>query len=215
MDRDTIWRHVHAERAALAETLASLDPDLWHHDTLCTGWTVHDLAAHVIAHPQIRPRHLPLMIARNLGHGYNTMIYREVKRLGAGESREKILADFARYDGSRRHAPGTTCKEALIDVLVHTQDIVRPLGLRHDMPPDAAAVAGRRALTHSRLMGWTSARGLELRATDVAWTHGEGPTLTGPMQELLMLVCGRQPDLELLGGDGRELLATRARRTSR
>lgn len=211
MERDEIWRHIHAERAALARILSTLRPDLWQHPTLCDGWTVHDVAAHVIAHPQIRARHLPMMIGRNLGRGYNTMIYREVKRLGARESREKILADFERYDGSRRHVLGTTAKEALIDVLVHSQDILRPLGLRHDMPPDAAVVAAERALTHSRLMGWTRARGLRLRATDVDWTSGAGPTtVAGPAQELLMLICGRRPDLGLLSGDGVELVASGA-----
>jgi uncharacterized protein (TIGR03083 family) len=209
MQKPDLWQHIHTERSALAEVLADLDPLLWQHDTLCDGWSVHDIAAHVIAHPQIRPQHLPLMLARNLGRGYNAMIYREVKRLGARETREKVLDDFERFHGSRRHVPGTTAKEALIDVLVHTQDIVRPLGLRHQMPPDAALVAGRRALTQSLLMGWKSARGLRLVATDIDWTHGEGPTVAGPMQELLMLICGRAPDAALLTGDGRELLRSR------
>jgi uncharacterized protein (TIGR03083 family) len=206
MRKPELWRHIHAERRALAETLAGLDPHQWQQDTLCSGWTVHDVAAHVIAHPQIRAQDLPMMVVRNLGRGYNTMIYREVKRRGARETRETILADFARYDGSRRHVPGTTAREALIDVLVHTQDILRPLGLRHEMPPDAALVAGRRALSESFLMGWKHARGLRLVATDVDWSHGTGPTVAGPMQELLMLICGRAPDVALLEGDGLDLL---------
>lgn len=200
MERDELWRHIHAERRALAEVLGTLDDTQWSHESLCVGWTVHDVAAHVIAHPQIRARHLAGMAARNPGRGYNAMLYREVKRLGARETRESILADFERYDGSRRHVPVVTATEALIDVLVHTQDILRPLGLAHEMPPVAAAVAGDRARFLARLMGWRAAREVRLVATDTDWVRGDGPTVRGPMQELLMLCTGRTPDRRLVTG---------------
>ena len=75
------------------------------------------------------------VFARNLGRGYNTMIFREIKRLGERETTEQILADYETYATSRRKVPTTTTVEPLIDALVHHQDIVRPLGLRHDMDP--------------------------------------------------------------------------------
>ncbi len=48
MDRDTLWGHTHHERIALAATLRTLTPEQWEHDSLCEGWTVKDVAAHVI-----------------------------------------------------------------------------------------------------------------------------------------------------------------------
>ena len=101
MDHEHLWQHIHAERASLAANLAGLDDDQWAHDTLCPGWTVKDVAAHVISTPQIGWRQMPAMAARNFGRGYNTMIYREVKRLGARETPESILADFERFAGER------------------------------------------------------------------------------------------------------------------
>ena len=85
MEKSEIWRHVHAERAALAATLAELPAADWERESLCTGWTVHDVAAHVISTPQTGWSAVAAMSARNLGRGYNTMIYREVKRRAARE----------------------------------------------------------------------------------------------------------------------------------
>ncbi|GAA3685868.1 maleylpyruvate isomerase family mycothiol-dependent enzyme [Nocardioides ginsengisoli] len=203
MDRATIWAHIHAERAALAATLADLDEADWAHDTLCPGWSVHDVAAHVISTPQIGWRQLPGMLARNLGRGYNTMIFREVKRLGAQETRASILADFERYATSTHHVPTTTSVEPLIDALLHHQDIVRPLGRQRTMAPAAAVVAADRVRRLAPLMGTGRlVRGVRMVATDVDWERGRGPTVTGPIQELLMLASGRRPDPALVSGDG-------------
>jgi len=214
MDHDTVWKHIHAERAALATTLATLSPEQWAHESLCAGWTVKDVAAHVISNPQLGMGEVSKLFARNLGRSYNAMIFREVKRLGEQQSTEQILADFATYADSRKHVATTTVIEPLIDSLVHHQDIVRPLGLTHEMAPDAAAVAADRCRTLSLLMGSRRVvKGVRMVATDIDWTRGRGPTVEGPMQELLMLCAGRAGDPSMLSGDGLELLR-RARQTS-
>ena len=79
----------------------------------------------------------------------------------------------------------------------------RPLGRQRAMDPEAAAVAGDRVRRLAFLMGSGKlVRGVRMVATDVDWDRGKGPTVTGPMQELLMLASGRAPDLSLLSGDG-------------
>ncbi len=40
---------------------------------------------------------MPGMALRNLGRGYNSMIFREVRRLGRTRSCEQILTDYATY----------------------------------------------------------------------------------------------------------------------
>lgn len=206
MDPDTVWNHIHAERRALAEQLAGLEAEQWLHDTLCPGWTVKDIAAHVIANPQVRWHHIGGMFARNIGRSYNAMIAREVVRWGRTQTPASVLADFETYADSVRHVPITTRIEPLLDALVHTQDILRPLGLRHDMSPEAAAVAADRARLHARLMGWGASRKVRMVATDVNWTRGTGPDVRAPMQELLMLATGRAPDPSLTSGEGLALL---------
>ena len=99
--------------------------------------------------------------------------------------------------------------EPLIDSLVHHQDIVRPLGLVHEMAPQAAAVAADRCRLLSGLMGSRAlVRRVRLVATDLDWARGRGPTVRGPMQELLMLCAGRTTAAVGLTGDGCRLLGT-------
>ena len=166
------------------------------HDSLCEGWTVKDVAAHVISTPQMGFGRTMGIFARNLGRGYNTMIFRETKRLAERQTTEQILADYETYATSRHKVATTTTIEPLIDALVHHQDIVRPLGLRHDMDPTAAAVAADRVRLLAPLMGTRRVvKSVRMVATDVDWARGRGPVVEGPMQELLMLCAGREADL--------------------
>lgn len=193
MDRDALWGHIHHERTALAITLRTLTPEQWQHPSLCEGWTIKDVAAHVISTPQMGFRRTMGLFARNLGRGYNTMIFRETKRMSEAQSTDEILAAFETYATSRRKVATTTTVEPLIDALVHHQDIVRPLGLRHDMDPAAAAVAADRLRLLAPLMGTRQViRGVHMVATDVDWDRGKGRLVEASMQELLML-CGGRP----------------------
>lgn len=205
MDATTMWSHIHRERRALAEALAGLPAASWQRDSLCPGWTILDVAAHVIANPQLTWGDIGRMAARNLGRSYNRMVLRSTLEWAAGQTPQRVLADFEKYDGSLRHVPVTTRVEPMLDVLVHTQDILRPLGLRHEMPVDAAMVAADRARLHATMMGWRTGR-VRLVATDANWSRGRGPEVRGPMQELLLVCTGRTRVTTDLSGDGVALL---------
>jgi uncharacterized protein (TIGR03083 family) len=191
MDKDTVWAHIHAERRALAGHLATLDADQWEHDSLCAGWTVRDVAAHLISTPQTGWREIVRMTPLFL-KGYNRAIYEITKELGKA-SPESILEQYDRFDGSRHHVPVTTHVEPLIDALVHTQDVLRPLGIDHEMPVEAAAFAADRAYRGAVFFGTAGRlRPLRLVATDTGWVRGRGDRVVeAPMQELLMFVTGR------------------------
>ncbi|WP_449064352.1 maleylpyruvate isomerase N-terminal domain-containing protein [Planomonospora algeriensis] len=45
MDTGTAMTWLTAERLDLTDFLGGLDPDEWQADSLCPGWTVHDVAA--------------------------------------------------------------------------------------------------------------------------------------------------------------------------
>lgn len=205
MDTPAVWQHIHQERRALASLLTGLPDEAWQRDTLCPGWSVLDVAAHVISNPQINWGDIVRMARRHLGRGYNAMVFHAVKEWSADQSPERVLGDFEKYDGVQRHVPVTTTIEPLLDVLVHTQDILRPLGLTHEMPVEAAAVAANRALLTGRMLGWRTGA-VRLVATDIAWARGRGPTVSGPMQELLLVCSGRARVAQELAGDGVALL---------
>ena len=50
-----VWELVHAERAALAADLEGLTDEQWRTASLCDGWSVHDVAAHLVANALATP----------------------------------------------------------------------------------------------------------------------------------------------------------------
>lgn len=208
MDREQLWDTIVGERLALAAELRTLSEQDWATPSLCAGWTVKDVAAHVISAPQLTWRETVKVLPGVVRHGYNGMILRDGRRRGAVPTAE-LLGDYERWATVRRGPATVTDVEPLIDILVHSQDILRPLGRRHAMPVEAVPVAGRRARLLAGLLGATSVRRLRLVATDVDWAIGpeRGARVEGPAEELLMLLCGRPADRPRLSGAGVERLA--------
>lgn len=202
MDREQVWDHTIAARQSLAATLATLTAEEWDHPSLCDGWRVRDVAAHVVMGPQLTWRR-SVVVLPHLWRGYNGM-NAHLGRLWGSRPVAEILAQYERYAGLRRGPAMVGHVEPLIDALVHTQDIVRPLGRTTPIPPEPAAVAATRARTLAPLLGpaTRAARRLRLVATDCEWTVGDGPVVEGPAGELLMLATGRTPDWTLLRGAG-------------
>jgi uncharacterized protein (TIGR03083 family) len=194
METEQIWRYVDAERAALAELLSGLTEAEWATPSVCPGWTVRDVAAHVISSPQARV--LPVMAGLVRARGdFNRFMFEEARRLGARYSGAEIVAQYRQLEGSRRHPPGTTPADPLLDVLIHTQDIAIPLGREHAMPVEAARVAADRIWGKSfPFRARQRLAGFRLVATDVDWIVGEGDEIRGPVGSLLLLVSGRKPD---------------------
>ena len=178
MDRESVWDVVVAERRALLGQLRDLDADEWDHPSLCEGWRVRDVAAHVISAPQLRwARDAAAM--RGLWRGYNGMILHDGLRRGAAPVAE-ILAQYDTWAGVRRGPVTVTHVEPLVDVLVHTQDILRPLGRRPTTAPEAAVVAADRCRLLAPLTGSTRVvRHTTMRATDVAWERGAARSSRG------------------------------------
>lgn len=188
MDSDAVWRHIDTERSWLADLLESLPEDAWERPSLCAGWRVRDVAAHLtFAHARVRNLIVPAVRA---GFRIDTLV-RDTALLSP-LTHEQIVATLRSFVGSRRRVVFITDLEPLIDILVHTQDICLPLGIDHPMPPDAAAAAADRVLsTPWPLRRWTFAGGVRLVATDTDWAHGSGPERRAPMGAHLLALTGR------------------------
>jgi uncharacterized protein (TIGR03083 family) len=208
VEKAAVWQTIHAERAALADLLETLADDEWEHESLCAGWRVRHVAAHIISSPQASLRSMAVEMLRARGN-FNRCIHEQALRAGARPV-DQIVADYRRYAGSRRHPPGTVTLDPLLDILVHTQDIVIPLGRVHAMPPAAAAAAANR-VWRVPFPFWARRRfrGFRFAATDVPWCAGRGLTVEGPMEALLLLVTGRTAGLHRLTGEGAPVLARR------
>jgi uncharacterized protein (TIGR03083 family) len=215
MDRDEKWTVIAGQRRAFAELLAGLDEHEWERPSLCTEWRVKDVAAHLALTPQ-SPGVLRILALGLRARGDFDAINRDLAVAHADRPPAQLLAELRGLADSRRKPAITTLDNLLFDTLVHIQDVAVPLGLTVSMPLDAAREGARRVWR----MGWPfwarrRLRGVQLTATDVAWTAGEGAAIRGPVQALLLLLTGRtDAALPHLTGPGVERLAglTRGRR---
>jgi uncharacterized protein (TIGR03083 family) len=204
MDLDDVWRSIDSERLSLADLLDDLSPAEWETPSLCTGWLVRDVAAHLTqAHMGYRDALVAAVRARG---SFDRMIRDEALRIGPLPP-EECSRRIRAMVGSRRRAPMVSPIEPLLDVLVHGQDIAVPLGRERPVPPVPAAAAAQRAWD----MGFPfRARkrlaGLRLRATDGDLVLGEGAPVEGTTGDLLLLVTGRTATVHRLSGEGVERL---------
>lgn len=208
-DLDLIWSEMDDQRQRTAAMLEGLTDEQWDHPSLCEGWTVR----HVAAHLTLQRQHLPDVIRFMAVHpsllgalSLNRMIDRTA-RLQAALPTDEIIARIRAGIGSRRRNTFIAPAGSLSDTLVHAQDMALPLGVDLEMRP----VAARIAVDHifATRHGWTGSvfrqlplDGYRLAATDVDWEVGSGPEITGPAAALLLLVTGRHAGLALLEGDG-------------
>jgi uncharacterized protein (TIGR03083 family) len=210
MHPDQVWQTIDWQRRSLADLLGELSDEEWRRPSLCTGWTVRDVAAHLTLQ-QLGLRDVIAMMAQWRGSLDRTIQYVACRRAAALPT-EQIIAEIRDMIGSRRHSTGVTCLETLTDILVHAQDIAIPLGRRHDMPPEAASAAASRVLSMRWPPPLPSARkvaGFRLTATDTSWFTGEGLQVQGPMSAILLACTGRLAALPQLTGPGTAALTAR------
>jgi uncharacterized protein (TIGR03083 family) len=206
-DSAKTWQLIHTERAALADTLATLTPEQWATPSLCGGWTVKQLAAHVMAGAEQTPAHFLTGMLVN-GFRFNAMMQRDVRGLGALDTRE--IVDRIRRRTTTTNRPPAPVLAMLGEVVVHGEDIRRPLGLAGTVSAPATVACLEMYRTASFPVGGRKRiRGLRLVATDVDWTSGDGPEVRGPGLPLVLAMTGRPAGLDALGGAGLPVLQER------
>ncbi|MEV6213163.1 maleylpyruvate isomerase family mycothiol-dependent enzyme [Nocardia sp. NPDC051833] len=190
----------HTERAALADDLALLDDDQWARPSLCGDWTVEQVVAHLTAAASIgRLRWL----ASVLGARFDFDLH-NARRLAEhrGATPAETLARFRAVVTSTTAASGHTAAW-LGEVVVHGQDIRRPLGLSTTPSTAAAtAVADFYASRDFTVPSKTTIAGLRLEATDGPFATGTGPLVSGPTIALVMVMAGRATGADALAGPG-------------
>ncbi|MCD2187248.1 maleylpyruvate isomerase family mycothiol-dependent enzyme [Actinomycetospora soli] len=208
MTRVAMLDDVAAERLALADELEGLTEEQWATPSLCAGWTVRDVAAHLTLSTRTTVPRFAWAALRARG---------DVDRAFADEARERArrlspvelvgqLRAMAHVD-RRLRLSGPL--DPLNDLLVHRQDIAVPLG--HGVDVLVSRVAPCLAHTWSAPFVGAAKRfaGLRVVATDCDWTEGEGPEVRGPASGLLLALNGRRAGLDRLEGPGLEVARSR------
>lgn len=195
------WTLVHAERRALIEDLSTLSDEEWRTPSGCAGWSVHDVAAHLVDNAKATPLGVVLAMARarfDFDRQNDQGVAREQGATPAETLRR--LQDVA----ERTSGPPAPVASRLVEEIAHGEDIRRPLGLHRTYP----AAALRDAIQYQARTpdGMGGAKGLlrrvRLIADDLDLTVGDGPDVRGPALELLMAATGRSPRARSLFGDG-------------
>ncbi|MGW6787880.1 maleylpyruvate isomerase family mycothiol-dependent enzyme [Streptomyces chartreusis] len=206
MDTHRVLSWTKDERLNLAGFLDGLDAD-WSVPSLCSGWTVHDVVAHLSL--STRSTLLGTLKAAIRARGdWNRMEFDVARERAARFGPHELIAQIRETAGSARRAPLSSPLDPLTDFLVHGQDIARPLGRAHAMPTEQT-VAALEHVVASRFYGAAKRlRGVRLVATDADWSTGEGQDeARGPVGDLLLLATGRPAGLAGLSGPGVKRLA--------
>lgn len=204
---DDRWSVAGKFRTEFADMVSALGDEQWNGPTLCVDWTPHDVLAHLTWFAETKS-----FLATMEATGFNIV---EAIRDGVTEMTRRSPDDL--IDVLRECAtttlpiPGAPEQGTVCDIAIHTQDVRRALGLAGQLDPTMLRGPLEFMVTHDYaaiVFDRTKVQGLRLVATDIEWTHGEGPEVIGAAEPIMMALAGR-PTVDELHGDGVETLATR------
>jgi uncharacterized protein (TIGR03083 family) len=204
-----VWQEIGAERKSLVDALAGLPAADWDRPSLCGGWSVREVVAHLIATASLTP---PTFLASMAASGFrfDAMVNRKIRELVAANSDSQLVELYRARVDARTAPPGPTLSW-LGETIIHGEDIFRALdGYREHPVERVLAVADFYKNSNLLIGAKRRIAGLTLRATDADWTHGTGPEVTGASIALLLAMTGRRAPLDDLTGDGVEVLRQRS-----
>jgi uncharacterized protein (TIGR03083 family) len=188
-DRDLEDRTI-AEFIALADLLEALTPARWDTPSLCAGWRIREVIAHLTMPARYSQEQFMAELAAcefDFGRLSDTIAARDAAlptaELIAG-LRSDVMHHWTPPQGGQRGA--------LNHVVVHGLDAAVPLGAS-----DVGDTETLRVVLDDLTVGGvhrhfdTVIEGRHLHATDLNWSRGSGPPLRGPAHELVLVLCGR------------------------
>lgn len=196
------------ERRILADALSGLDTRQWTTPSLCRGWTVHDVAAHVLM-PLVTPLPKVVLSMARSGFSFDRANVKLTAAVARRSNDEIVLGLRANADRSFK-PPGMGYEAPLTDVIVHGQDIRRPLGIHHTFDPEHL----QRSLTFlsGKSQGFVPkglTDGIRFDATDFDWAGGDGALARGTGEAILLTMTGRRVAVAELEGPGVDTLRGR------
>lgn len=185
-------KHIAAELAGLADLLTPLDQQAWDTPSLCSGWTVREVVAHLTL-PARRSNAAVLAGLALCGFRWHLFADKAAHH-DAGLPTSALIADLRSTRLAGWRPPGGGPQGALVHAVVHALDITVPLGADRPGDPEKLhlvldALVAPASLKHFGV----DMSGLELRADDTPWSHGAGRRVTAGSEELVLMLSGRKP----------------------
>lgn len=206
-----LFRLIAAERRTTADLLDSLSDEQAAIDSLCRGWQVRHVAAHLTMPFTLSTPQMILGMVKRLGD-FNRLSD-DFAKATADRPVAELAATLRANADHRFTPPGLGAHAPLTDIVVHTLDMRVPLGLPGPGPaPEALDEILSFLMTRAATRGFLPkdrVPGLCFASDDTGWTAGTGPLVAGPGASLVVAITGRRAGLDGLHGDGLEVLRER------
>jgi uncharacterized protein (TIGR03083 family) len=189
-----------AERGELAGVLRGLTRASWDAPTLCAGWRVREVVAHVTMPFRYSSGRFVMELIRDRGR-FHHMADRCARRDGSMPTSELVDA----VDDNAHNPwkpPGGGFEGALVHDVIHGLDITVALDVDRKVPEDRLRVV-LGAVSRPKTLRYFGAdlSGIELQADDIAWSFGSGTPVAGQAQDLALVLCGRKLPAGQLRGE--------------
>ncbi|MDE3206118.1 MAG: maleylpyruvate isomerase family mycothiol-dependent enzyme [Acidobacteriota bacterium] len=202
------WGRYDAERKALADDLADLEPAQWDTQSLCAEWKVRHVVAHLAYSNSVGVGRFLVGLVKS-GFSFDRYMAEDARVTGSAPP-ESLLAALRATVGVHKAPPIAKPVNMLVDTVCHAADIRRPLGVPRAVPEETLVeVADALHKVGFPLEAKRRVAGVRLVARDAKWTAGDGPVAEGPLESLVLVMSGRRAGLVDLSGDGVGVLETR------
>ena len=201
---------ISAERRELASVVEGLSAEQWRSPSLCAGWTT----AHVVAHLTMPFRITEEEFGRGMAEARGQFTeFSDAVAARDSELPQAELAGVLRDNIDNPWSPpGDGQQGALSHDLIHGLDIAWPLSITYPIPDEAmTTVLSLIAGPDGQKAFGVDLDGIELRASDLAWSSGSGAQATGPSRDLLLLLARRSLPHDAVTGPGAQRLRDAAR----
>ncbi len=180
-----------AERRELAGVLAALAPQEWDAPSLCAGWRVREVVAHMTMPFRYSPDRFGMEMAQSRGD-FTAMSDRVAKRDAAAMSAAELTAALGDNAEHPWQPPGGAPEAPLTHDVIHGLDFTVPLRLGRRVPDDRMRLVLDTVTSPVGLQHFgVGLQGIRLVADDLDWSFGAGEPQYGPAQNLLLLIAGR------------------------
>ena len=190
---------VAAEFASLADLLAVASDAQWDTPSMCEGWRVREVVAHMTMAARYSEEEFMTRL-RRCEFDF-TRLSNEVASRDATLPADELVASLRSGIMQRWTPPGGGYHGALNHVVIHGLDVTVPLSAPRCSPDETI-----RVVLDDLTVGGGHAHfgiaidGRRLQASDLDWSHGSGPVLRAAAEDLALALCGRAVPAERLEG---------------
>ncbi|MFE1176193.1 maleylpyruvate isomerase family mycothiol-dependent enzyme [Streptomyces sp. NPDC058773] len=197
---DGIRAGIAAERRELADLFEGLGADEWNAPSLCEGWRVREVVAHMSMGFRLS---LPATLGELVKARGN--LHRMTGRVARRDAAAHSVSELSSFLRDNAHHPWTPpvggFRSALGHDVVHGLDVTAALGLDRRVPEDRLRVLLDDIKPRGLKFFGVDLAGVRLCAEDMDWSYGSGTPVYGAAQDLLLLAFGRRLPYGRLRGE--------------